>query len=984
MSQNINTDKDASSSSSSSTHVSVIQTLSDQYVKNLSVNYMQLDRVSKELDNFSRTKGDKDSNITNLFTGKIYCIPTNSLYKIYHLLNECRKEKIVNHFLEKQCDPSGIMIDFDMFTADNNFCIKKDIYLKISNIVYSVLRSHLEIGGVNYIFFTSKNILTKVNDNDHLFKFGFHMLMPGIKVIKSYKIFLINKLRENKSLTKLFNNLGITNPEECIDKNSASVPVLFLGSCKRNSLPYKIVSQYEIEDDDIDSPFIIKECDVDLEKYNPVAELSLVGTVENSFITKQFVKCKSSILAECEKNKPNLYESMLDDEFVTTSNSLDGVVVSDPEARFLKSILDILPSDYYTLRNKWRDVIWALANTSPNYKPLAEYFSRKCPEKWDADALNKLWDNAIHCKSNTPLTSKSIIFWAKTEDPERYEIIANESYFNTLGQYVFQNEGQMGHYMVAVILSLMLKNKFCTDIEDGKKYTWYEFVVPNQSQKYGEMWKWRKEVNPDYINTYISDSLPNLYDNMINFINEKKGSADNDREVQFFSRLSKKFVASKFNLTNNNYKNSVIKECVFLFRRRGFVDQLDMMPDLFGVANGVLKLSSVDDPKCRLINYYHEFPISKYTPIPYRPFDPNEPNTRIFLNAVRDIIIEPDVRRWLLFHAAQGLSRAPKEGLILLMTGGGQNGKTSLLRLIAKALGPYADKFNIQLLSCDRETADRPNSAIMKFKYVNWVYSEESNKSEVLNTARLKELISTGEINSRDLNSKQETFTIRCNFIAASQHQFIINTNDHGTWRRILTYKTKIKFCSNPNGKFEKKENLDFNSKYVDNNMDMAIAVLSTIVYFHEKLFEKYGGLLKNVPCPTLDAETEEYRTEQDSIHRWICEKVVTTDKNIEYSMQELTMYYNEWYKISRDKRVTMTATMFEKDIGGSAISKYLHPTLNGTSVLRGCRVLTPDNNTLYESENYISIRKTLISSDIKLDDKKQQWWTVFKQKDDY
>ena len=592
-----------------------------------------------------------------------------------------------------------------------------------------------------------------------------------------------------------------------------------------------------------------------------------------------------------------------------------------------------------------------------------------------AEALDSLWDEAIFSKNRkeNPLTFRSILHWAKTSNPATFATVMNRCYFTVLSGYVYEHEGRLQHYMIAKILHLMIGKKFCVDVDPYAKnlYCWFEFVIPGQTMKPGEIWKWRREVEPDDVHIYISEKLPKVMDFINEHIEEQKAKTGDENYAKYYVKLQKNFIISKNALYNDTFKHGVIKQANYLFRTRGFIEQLDTVPFLFGVANGVLKLG----PTCSLINYFHEYPISRYTTISWKPFDEDDQWTRLVLLAIEDIIPEPDAREWILYHAAQGLSSEPKEGLLLLWEGGGQNGKTSFLRWIAKALGPYADKFNIQLMCCDREDADKPNSAMMKFKYLNWAYAEESNRSQSLNVARMKEMVNAGEVSGRDLNCKQETFTMRSNFVAASQYSFIVDTTDHGTWRRLRHYCSKTKFRKDPdpsNG-FEKKEDQRFVRQYPSEPQFLS-SVLSILTHYYEKLQNKYNGELKNVKCATIERETELFRISQDALHRWICECIVlspTNDK--EYPTAELGNIYTEWYNKTIVKKVHVLAEAI-KEIESSAISKYLKPAPNRILLLKGCRILTPDERNLRPDEEFISERETCSISASGIE-KNEHWW---------
>lgn len=527
----------------------------------------------------------------------------------------------------------------------------------------------------------------------------------------------------------------------------------------------------------------------------------------------------------------------------------------------------------------------------------------------------------------------------------------------------------------------MLGDKYCVDIDVGSRgaqsYCWYEFVLPNEPQRPGEVWKWRKEVEPDNIHIYMSEKLTNVMNGVARQLETRRLNAKNEELAKYYVNLAKSFNAAKLNIYNDTFKNGTLRQANYLFRRRGFVEQLDVNPDLFGTLNGVLHLGS----KCSLIAQFHEHPISKFSPVAYVKFDPKNPDPwqQLVLDAIADIIVEQDARDWILFHAAQGLSSGPKEGIMLLWEGGGQNGKTSFLRWIAKVLGPYADKFNIQLLCSAREDADRPNSAVMRFKHLNYAYSEESNKSQMLNVARLKEMVNPGELSGRDLNSKQETFTMKTNMVAASQYSFIIDTTDHGTWRRLRHYTSKTKFRKNPDplNPFEKADDQRFVRQF-PTDPQFQSAVLSILIHYYERLQNEYNGELKNVPSQTIDCETDIFRIRQDAIHRWISQSVVSSPNcSNEYTISTLGNLYIDWF-VRNIKPSKPPVFEIIKEIESSAIGKFLRPTQNRTLSMRGYRILTDDEMELRPGEEMlinidkpdvkVSSTPATISSD-------NRWW---------
>ena len=955
---------------------------------------------ARGLNNFAREgihtyttpKGDDRTNIIDQGERTTYALGPEPLRQLFYHLEACRLEGSTAHFSERQGSAavphSGLMLDYDIVTTTRRPALSDRHYYRIAGALVAALQRDIDFTGALarpggkkplelrlHVFFIVKREAVPLAGETY--KYGFHVLIPGVKLGRAYKKWLMRQFRAEPGVTATLAELGaVGDAAECLDQNSASVPVLFFGSCKRGAVPYGLGAALEVTLDLgcdpgggwTPPPVIRKLGGADLAGYNLVAELSLCAEADYDdgrapLVPMLEFEARPEVLAKAQDwGDRSAGGAVPADELLLAEHTLSTLTLHNAEARHLHALLDLLGPEYYTDRGKWRDVIFALANTSEQYKPLAVWFSHKCPLKW-ADgglaALDALWDDAVarRATSERPLTLRSISYWARTYDPARYAEVMERSYFTMLTGYVYDHGGRLQHYMFAKILEAMLGAKFCVDIDIGARgaltYCWFEFVLPGQSQRPGEVWKWRKEVEPDDVHIYMSEKLARVLDQIGEHIEEKRAGAADEDQGKYYKGLGKTFAMSKLNLYNDTFKNGVIRQANYLFRRRGFVEQLDRIPFLFGTLNGVLRLG----PQCSLIDHFHEYPISRFTPVAFVRFDPRRPDPwhQLVLDAIADIIVEPDARDWIIYHAAQGLSGEPKEGLMLLWEGGGQNGKTSFLRWVAKALGPYADKFNIQLMCSEREDADRPNSAMMKFKYLNYAYSEESNKAQSLNVARMKEMVNAGEVSGRDLNSKQETFTMKANVVAASQYSFIVNTTDHGTWRRLRHYTSKAKFRKNPDpgNPFEKKEDQRFVRQYPTDPQFQA-AFLGILVHYYERLQSEHGGELKNVRSPTIEGESEVFRVGQDALHRWISESIVISpESSTDYPLGVLSGYYTEWYSANIERKRHVAGEII-KELESSAVGKHLRPAANRTLVLRGCRVLTPDEMTLRPGEELL------------------------------
>jgi phage/plasmid-associated DNA primase len=644
-------------------------------------------------------------------------------------------------------------------------------------------------------------------------------------------------------------------------------------------------------------------------------------------------------------------------EVEEAERAVDMMALTDAEARYISQLLDILDISYATEYEKWFNVLCAIASVSTRYRDVARRFSMRAPGKWNEAEFDRVWAEASSGKRHPrPVTKRSIIHWARESSPERFREISNATYTQLLRNYVFENEGRVEHAMVARLLHSMIGEKFVTDVENPDSirhfYRWYEFVLPGQAQRKGEVFKWRREADPDQIHIFISDTLRIVYRDLLNEIKRSRDEAESEALAKYWMRVQKQFAQSMSRLSDNSFQVGVIRQAQYRFRQRGFVEDLDSYEDVLGVGNGVLRLAH----RAEFIRGFHEYKVSKYTEVDYVPYDPANPYVQRLMQVFHDIFPEPDVCEFMLFHGGTWLDACEPASLLLLLVGGGQNGKSFYLRMVHSALGnQYVGAGKIALLTSPTERAESANSAQMQMKNKRGFYFEEANKCEVLNSGRVKSITSPGYQSGRDLHQRQENFRNTCNPVAASNYDFIIDTTDHGTWRRLGLYRSKVKFCRNPDPKnpFEKLEDPTIMKCY-PNDDNYRRAMLSILVHYNERLRCEYNNDLRRVPCPTIDIETYQFRRRQDTVHRFITDMIVRSPESDALSLQTVALRYQEWFgKMMRG--VVPSTLEIMSQFENSCLSTHLENRGNCTLFLVGHRMKSAPEDPLLPGESLLA-----------------------------
>ena len=326
---------------------------------------------------FITPKGCTETNIIDQ-CGKTYNIPQQELFKVFDHLLLLHTNGTICHYSERQMTASGgIMIDLDILSNKwFNIQFLEDIDEAILDFLYAIDHAISNIVimpqtyGLKFYIIAKKESVFKNGKN----KYGLHILVPNISISKKSRKMLLEQIKPAADIFgKEFDADG-----EILDMASTSVPVLFLGSCKRGvNCIYTIHQAYKLRASPATKSII--SLNWALSK-NIVYEMSLN---RNLILDRLILGKPTSDLIQCED--PNFDETAEYERCDSVEEiriELSTLAITYPEIISVQRILDLLTADYYTDRNKWRDVIYSLANTKSEYRLLAHYFSKKCPDKY--------------------------------------------------------------------------------------------------------------------------------------------------------------------------------------------------------------------------------------------------------------------------------------------------------------------------------------------------------------------------------------------------------------------------------------------------------------------------------------------------------------------------------------------------------------------------------------------------------------------------
>jgi P4 family phage/plasmid primase-like protien len=309
----------------------------------------------------------------------------------------------------------------------------------------------------------------------------------------------------------------------------------------------------------------------------------------------------------------------------------------------------------------------------------------------------------------------------------------------------------------------------------------------------------------------------------------------------------------------------------------------DRHPDLLNTPTGVVDLENGDQ-------YPHDpdLLITKMTGIGYQP-NATHPDWEKVLTGVPD-----EVRDYLQVRLGQGITgHMPPDDVLCILTGGGENGKTTLQETIAKAIGEF------YLLVSDRALMGNPDAhptELVDFMGARYAVLEETPEARRLDPQRLKRTVGTPRITARRIRQDDVTFEATHSLFISTNHRPVVDETDHGTWRRLQLITFPYRFRK-PHEALEGSGDRRGDPGLRDRcktDPEVWAAALAWLVGGARKWYAA-GKVMPEPPGP-VKRDTRAWRAESDLIMAYLYDRLVI-DKDAHVISTELLADFNEWVK---------------------------------------------------------------------------------------
>ena len=624
-------------------------------------------------------------------------------------------------------------------------------------------------------------------------------------------------------------------------------------------------------------------------------------------------------------------EEILDTEIDAMINAGDRMLNNTLRETHLYTML--LAEEYWGEGTyaKWYSVGLALRNT--DQRLFLTWVRMSCKSdsfvfETDFQDLYLKWCS-MPLNNSTEITNRSIMFWARSAEPDEYKRIKN-SMLTTYIQDVIRAPNEDN---IANIMKHMFKDEWvCTSISHN---VWYQFVdgrwqenecgtgirrlisgpvhdvffrylqeevlfKTNHSPQGGQIvnnsiiQSANASANASAANTTIPRG--NVTTTTQQFI-PVDAAEDKDENKELVNQLSN--ICGHVKRTA--WKNNIMKELQEKFYDREFMNKLDANPRLMGFKNGVVDFDKKVFRQGQPEDYLSMCAGCAYTPLS----ELTSPAEIDLINEVKTFITElfpnKSLCEYMWDHLASILIGNNINNVFNIYTGTGANGKSAMVDLLTVCLADYKGVVPLTLVTQKRTSIGSTTPEIAQLKRVRFAVMQESSKGDKLNEGILKELTGGDDLQARALYRDSVTFRPQFKLCVCTNTLFDISAMDDGTWRRIHVNPFESKFHPDPYNNEKKFPVKEYPHQFkvvkrLDNKFPKWAPILMAILVDRAYTTDGHVG-----SCELVESHCEKYRMSQDYLMEFVTECVRETEGD-RLTKTDAKEEFKRWYQDTHGK----------------------------------------------------------------------------------
>lgn len=852
------------------------------------------------------TKNSKEASLTGMGdkTGR-WLIPNEDYPKFYDLLHDYLFIKnisplnLVEQPRANESKPLMIDIDFHYSLETNKLrkFTKEQVHKFITHIGETLRKFYITDKYKNLRFFITQRRGPYREGNKQYIKDGIHIMCPDISLKNDKQKVIRNYILQENFLKSSFEGSGYINREdEVYDESMTRKQGWFpYGESKPSVDPY--ILDYVFSYDPLNDEWS-EELPNNYTNRQLLELLSVRYKVpDDEVIIRESMNETYNLLLNGKRFQETEEESQtpmpdIQDFLMVPPTEQERNIIE----RLVLECLNVERADNYEL---WMRVGWCLHNIDKSEEMFNLWmdFSRKS-SKFRSNEIAQLRVNFFHKmrSDGNRLTERSLHNWAKKDNPELYKKIVDESIY----EYI-KNEVDGTHYHIAKLMKKIYKNNYVASI-NNRDTDWYYYD--------DQMNMWKHLNQGIQLKSKISTEVAGY----ITSVGHKYSLRACDERVSQSEREVAKAEIKRFQkiqncLFTNGFVESSMKMSETLFCDEDFTNKLNKDPYLFACKNGVIQLRvKVEGSDKETVIFRNGIPedylsflagynFPEHDAINYIPYDAKNPVYKEIFDFFDKIFPNLELRNYFLRLIASCLEGMNREQCYYTWEGVGGNGKSKIVELMRLTFGDYQTSLQATTLTRKRPESGAANPDIIAIKNRRFIYLQEPDDKEPLNTSRMKQFSGEDMVEARGLYKDQEKFKVSGKLNMMCNSKPIIRTMDRGTWRRIRVIPFVSKFVAEDDPEYiSKKPNVFLR----DNELDLKLLkwrepFLSLLVHIYETEYLKNG--LEPTPA-IVKKVSEEYKELSDSYAKFEAERIRKIEGE-KITFRDIKSAYKKWVEFS-------------------------------------------------------------------------------------
>lgn len=816
-------------------------------------------------------------------------------------------------FLEKPCDTGPTYFDYDIKTKEKKFFTKND-YIEVIKITNKVINSYFKIKNENIFdaYLLKKPIASPVKEGYS--SDGFHLHYPNL-ILTAVERYLVYDKVKNKIIKKgLFDDkkdkvYGDFN-ESFFDSRVIKINAWFMyGSGKKINGQYYAYEVKYAFNKSLEPIEYIKDDYLNLVKLFSIRHKEHLREVEFKKdkkeleeIEQKYVKKKKSVddfFVKNDKNDKNNNNKQIN----MVGNKNDAMYQLD-DVKEAKKLVKLLSPKRASPWESWIRVGWALFNISPTLLNEFVEFSKTCTIKnqYQEGCCEKIWEDCLQRGSSDGFNIPSLHKWAKQDNKEGYDSYKLDKINKLLDEGDIKTD-----FDVATIIYEYYRHEFiCASI---KKKSWFQF--------YNHRWN---VIEEGYgLSLKISREMPKEFAKLYSlYIIKSTEAQQQDRDIN--GKKAKDIHSVILNLKNKAYKDRIIAEAGNLFYDKNFIRQLNENPYLVGFNNGVFDLKNG-----KFRDGQPEDLISKTCGYDYIEYNGDEKVLEDIESFYEKIQPSEDVNLLLKCYAASFFEAGNKDQKIAIMIGVGSNGKGTWFDLVDGTLGEYYATIASTVFTQKRGSSSNATPELANKYDTRALGFQEIDSDDKFHMGLLKSMTGQDKMEVRPLYGDPFSYVPKYKIFAAMNVEPVIESDDNGTWRRILKIDFPTIFKSNPKRPNERKGDPDIREKIKGWYQGHSWLLLNK----YYKIYKKNKGIENLIP-ESVRLSVEKYKNDSNIFLEFFSANI-NVDQSSKLEKSVVWLMFKEWYTESYNIKSSASNkklfTFFEKN--GYKIDKgvngYIH-----------------------------------------------------------